>query len=176
MTSSRVRILPVGLLAGLIASCAHAPSVATASEPIAPASETLAGMLTGRVSGVVVTANAGGGITVRISGPHSFSLSQDPLYVVDDVVVRPGRPRGPFVTPRGRGPRRSGRSPEPPPPASGGTPGPAPKRARSRLPPPPSRANPQSPPRGLRRPARRTPASPTTGPTAGSCWRAGCRG
>ncbi|HKC39461.1 MAG TPA: TonB-dependent receptor plug domain-containing protein [Gemmatimonadales bacterium] len=90
MTSSRVRILPVGLLAGLIASCAHAPSVATASEPIAPASETLAGMLTGRVSGVVVTANAGGGITVRISGPHSFSLSQDPLYVVDDVVVRPG--------------------------------------------------------------------------------------
>ncbi len=47
-------------------------------------------MLTGRVSGVVVTANAGGGITVRISGPHSFSLSQDPLYVVDDVVVRPG--------------------------------------------------------------------------------------
>jgi len=35
-------------------------------------------------------AAAGGGISVRISGPHSFSLSQEPLYVVDDIVVQAG--------------------------------------------------------------------------------------
>src|SRR5207247_8037786 len=41
----------------------------------------------GRVSGATVTAAPLGGIIVRISGPHSFSLTQAPLYVVDGVPV-----------------------------------------------------------------------------------------
>lgn len=47
-------------------------------------------MLAGRVSGVDVAAVSGGGISVRISGPRSFFMSSEPLYVVDDVVVQPG--------------------------------------------------------------------------------------
>jgi TonB-dependent starch-binding outer membrane protein SusC len=47
-------------------------------------------MLSGRVSGVDVSALPGGGISVRISGPRSFYMSSEPLYVVDDVVVEPG--------------------------------------------------------------------------------------
>jgi len=47
-------------------------------------------MLSGRVSGVIVEAAPGGGISVRISGPRSFFMSSEPLYVVDDVVVETG--------------------------------------------------------------------------------------
>jgi TonB-dependent SusC/RagA subfamily outer membrane receptor len=47
-------------------------------------------MMAGRVAGVVVTSMPGGGISVRMSGPRSFRMSQEPLYVVDDVVVQPG--------------------------------------------------------------------------------------
>jgi TonB-dependent SusC/RagA subfamily outer membrane receptor len=47
-------------------------------------------MLAGRVAGVTVTRAPGGGIQVRIGGPTSFWLSQEPLYVVDDVPVEPG--------------------------------------------------------------------------------------
>lgn len=47
-------------------------------------------MLAGRVSGVVVTAGPNGGISVRLSGPRSFSLSQAPLYVVDGVPIDTG--------------------------------------------------------------------------------------
>ena len=89
MTSTQWRVLPVGLLAGILASCA-ARSTSTASEPIPPRAETLAQMLSGRVSGVIVEAAAGGGISVRISGPRSFYMSSEPLYVVDDVVVETG--------------------------------------------------------------------------------------
>jgi TonB-dependent SusC/RagA subfamily outer membrane receptor len=47
-------------------------------------------MLAGRVSGATVTAAPGGGISVRISGPRSFRLSQQPLYVIDDVPIEAG--------------------------------------------------------------------------------------
>jgi TonB-dependent SusC/RagA subfamily outer membrane receptor len=90
MTSAPLRVVSVSLLAGIIASCAHAPGTATVAEPIEPRAESLAQMLAGRVSGVVVTALAGGGISVRISGPRSFTMSQEPLYIVDDVIVTPG--------------------------------------------------------------------------------------
>jgi len=90
MTSTRFRFLPVGLIAGLIASCAHSQSTTTAALPVPPRAESLAQMLAGRVSGVDVAAVSGGGISVRISGPRSFFMSSEPLYVVDDVVVQPG--------------------------------------------------------------------------------------
>jgi iron complex outermembrane receptor protein len=50
----------------------------------------LAEMLAGRVSGVIVTPAPGGGISVRIGGPTSFRLGQEPLYVVDGVPIQPG--------------------------------------------------------------------------------------
>lgn len=90
MTSAPFGVLSLSLVAGLIAGCARQQSIATPAEPVEPRAESLAQMLSGRVSGVVVTALTGGGISVRISGPHSFTLSQEPLYVVDDVVVHPG--------------------------------------------------------------------------------------
>jgi TonB-dependent SusC/RagA subfamily outer membrane receptor len=93
MTSSPARVLPVGLvglLAGILAACSHGrPSAAQSSVPAAePAS--VEQLLAGRVAGVIVTAAADGGISVRISGPNSFRLSGEPLYVVDGVAVDPG--------------------------------------------------------------------------------------
>jgi len=90
MTSAPLRVLSVSLLAGIIASCTHAPGTARVAEPIPPRNETLEQMLAGRVSGVVVARAPSGGISVQISGPRSFALNQEPLYVVDNVVVTPG--------------------------------------------------------------------------------------
>ena len=58
---------------------------------LAPDNASLEQLLAGRISGVIVTAvSPGGGISVRISGPTSFSLNQQPLYVVDGVPIEPG--------------------------------------------------------------------------------------
>lgn len=61
---------------------------------------TVADMLRGRVSGVVVTEGAGGGISIRIRGTTSIMGSSDPLYVVDGMPVEPN-PGGtlPFLNP-----------------------------------------------------------------------------
>jgi TonB-dependent SusC/RagA subfamily outer membrane receptor len=87
MTSSPFRVL-VGLLAGVIAACAYTPaaSLATSDDTPHPVGS-LPQLLEGRVSGAIVTAAPGGGISVRISGPKSFSLPDEPLYVVDGVPV-----------------------------------------------------------------------------------------
>ncbi len=52
---------------------------------------TVSDMLRGRVSGVVVTEGAGGGVSIRIRGTTSIAGSNDPLYVVDDMPVEPDR-------------------------------------------------------------------------------------
>jgi TonB-dependent SusC/RagA subfamily outer membrane receptor len=52
-------------------------------------------MLLGRFPGVMVMATAGGGISVRIRGISSFYSSNEPLYVLDGIPVRPG-PNGSF--------------------------------------------------------------------------------
>ena len=49
---------------------------------------TLADMLRGRAAGVQVTEVAGGGIQVRIRGNRSFRGGNDPLYVIDDMVMQ----------------------------------------------------------------------------------------
>jgi TonB-dependent SusC/RagA subfamily outer membrane receptor len=93
MTSFPLRVLPVSVLVGLIAACAHGQAATATSDQVAPPPSppppvgSIAQMLTGRVSGAIVTAVPGGGISVRISGPKSFRLSQEPLYVVDGVPV-----------------------------------------------------------------------------------------
>ena len=52
---------------------------------------TVSDMLRGRVSGVVVTEGAGGGVTIRIRGTTSITGSNDPLFVVDGMPVEPDR-------------------------------------------------------------------------------------
>jgi TonB-dependent SusC/RagA subfamily outer membrane receptor len=49
---------------------------------------TLADMLRGRVAGVQVTESPGGGISVRIRGNRSFNSSNEPLYVIDGMVIQ----------------------------------------------------------------------------------------
>jgi len=93
MTSAASRFLPVGLalLAGAITACAHAPATSAAPPAqVPPAVGSIAEMLAGRVSGVIVTPGPHGGISVRMSGPTSFYLTHSPLYVVDGQPVEPG--------------------------------------------------------------------------------------
>lgn len=93
MTSSPARVLPVGLLSlvglltGVIGACAHGRASTVTSDQVPPPVGSIEQLLSGRVSGAIVTAAPLGGIVVRISGPRSFSLSQEPLYVVDGVPV-----------------------------------------------------------------------------------------
>lgn len=99
MTSSPSRVLPVSLLVGIIAACAQgrgpalpppSPSTVTSDELARQPTMSLEQMLAGRIAGVTVTAAPGGGISVRIGGPKSFFLSNEPLYVVDGVPIEPG--------------------------------------------------------------------------------------
>jgi len=48
-------------------------------------------MLEGRFPGVVVSQTSSGGVSILIRGPTSFSLDQQPLYIVDGVPVQPDR-------------------------------------------------------------------------------------
>src|SRR5207302_3955439 len=103
------RVLPpVGIVAGLILACAHgrgagesaavqrpappppSPSTVTSDEIARQPVVSLDQLLAGRIAGVTVTPARGGGISVRISGPTSFSLSNEPLYVVDGGAVEAG--------------------------------------------------------------------------------------
>jgi len=109
MTWYPTRVLPpIGLVAGLILGCAHgrgagdgaalegavpppfSPSTVTSDEIARQPAMSVEQMLAGRVAGVTVTRAPGGGVSVRISGPTSFYLSNEPLYVVDGLEVPPG--------------------------------------------------------------------------------------
>ena len=99
---------PVGIVAGLILGCAHGGATAQRDEttkpaPPPPSSSTVTAediarqpavpleqLIAGRVAGVRVTHAAGGGISVQIRGQSSFSLSNEPLFVVDGVPISPG--------------------------------------------------------------------------------------
>ncbi len=109
MTWYPARVLPpVGIVAGLILACAHgrgatrsaepesrppsppAPSTVTSDELDRQSATSLEQLLAGRISGVSVTPAPGGGISVRIGGPTSFYLTNEPLYVVDGLPIEPG--------------------------------------------------------------------------------------
>jgi TonB-dependent SusC/RagA subfamily outer membrane receptor len=47
-------------------------------------------LIAGRVAGVRVTRAPGGGISLQIRGRSSFVLSDEPLFVVDGVPIKPG--------------------------------------------------------------------------------------
>ncbi len=115
MTWYRARVLlPVGILAGLVLACAYghsasegemaptpapppppppSPSTVMSDEIARQPVTSLGQLLAGRIAGVMVASAPGGGISVRIRGPTSYLLSNEPLYVVDGVVVEPA-PRG----------------------------------------------------------------------------------
>src|SRR2546428_201763 len=106
MTWYPARVLPpVGIVAGLVLACAHgrsaseaaptpappppSPSTVTSDEIARQRAVSLDQLLAGRFAGVTVAPASGGGISVRIRGPTSFYLSNEPLYVVDGVAVEP---------------------------------------------------------------------------------------
>lgn len=94
-------LLPVGLVVGLVAGCAHSGATRQTSprqgnivtaeeiERLAPG-EPIEKALEGRVAGVTVMRTANGSIAVRIRGVSSFLASNEPLYVLDGSPFEPG--------------------------------------------------------------------------------------
>jgi TonB-dependent SusC/RagA subfamily outer membrane receptor len=52
--------------------------------------ESIEKLLQTKAPGLLVTRTADGGIAVQIRGPSSFYGSNEPLYVIDDVLFEPG--------------------------------------------------------------------------------------
>ncbi|PYO93154.1 MAG: hypothetical protein DMD62_10760 [Gemmatimonadetes bacterium] len=92
----------VAVLGMLFVACGHSkpqnpqPSAAIPTPPSAtvqgakpgePAPRSLDQMLTGKLSGVIVSPGPAGGIVVRMMGPTSNMAEQGPLYVVDGTPV-----------------------------------------------------------------------------------------
>lgn len=120
MTSYPTRVLPLGLVAGLVLACAHGggasqgeaapsppsappppdPTTVTTDEPARQGAGSLDQLLAGRISGVIVTPAPGGGIIVRIGGPTSFYAGQDPLFVIDGVPMEASRGTLSWLSPR----------------------------------------------------------------------------
>ena len=98
MTSSFSRAaLPVCVLIGLAAGCAHSTTRrAPPSEPMVTAEdlehrgEPIEKVLQDKVPGLLVTLAPDGSLAVQIRGPATFFGNNDPLYVIDDVPIRPG--------------------------------------------------------------------------------------
>lgn len=101
MTSSPSRVLPIGLLIGIIVGCANGhrnappqsqPGASTVtSEDIGRApGEPIEEILMTRFPGVSVTRTPDGGIAIRIRGPTSIRGSNEPLYVLDGIKIQPG--------------------------------------------------------------------------------------
>ena len=100
---SQQGLLHLGLLAALVAGCAHGKGTSAAepstgpstsstvtSQDIHPApGDPIEKSLQGRISGVVVTSGSGG-IMVRIRGQSSVMGNSMPLYVLDGMVIDPG--------------------------------------------------------------------------------------
>ena len=96
------------LLVGLLSGCAHASGtgqgdVADAPEPRQPGEPAVTAedierapgkpieeLLMSRFPGVQVTRAPGGGIAIRIRGATSIHGSNEPLFVVNGVPIRPG--------------------------------------------------------------------------------------
>ncbi|MEJ7813065.1 MAG: TonB-dependent receptor plug domain-containing protein [Gemmatimonadaceae bacterium] len=100
MTSFSPRtFLPLGLLVGLVAGCAHAKgtsparphdSTVTSDDIDRAPGDPIEKLLAGRVAGVTVTRTADGGIAVRIRGASSVLGSSEPLFVLDGIPIEAG--------------------------------------------------------------------------------------
>src|SRR5947199_9262504 len=110
MTSFSMRaLLPVSILIGLSSACAHRNTSASDAPPPSPAPPSTSGpnstvtseeiakapgqsveqVLMGRFPGVEVIRTSDGGFSLRIRAAASFRGSNDPLYVIDGVVIEP---------------------------------------------------------------------------------------
>src|SRR2546421_12196421 len=86
------RVLASSIVAGLVFGCGHGqgaaprrPSPTTVRSDDRQSATSLEQLLAGKISGVVVSADPGGGITVRIGGPTSFYLKLVQLIVDCDI-------------------------------------------------------------------------------------------
>src|SRR2546430_7215170 len=91
------RVLASSIVAGLVFGCGHGqgaaprrPSPTTVRSDDRQSATSLEQLLAGKISGVLVSAAPGGGITVRIGGPTSFYSKQDPLFALDGVPLEAG--------------------------------------------------------------------------------------
>src|SRR5205807_3758524 len=100
-------LLPVSILIGLSSACAHRNTSASDAPPPSPAPPSTSGpnstvtseeiakapgqsveqVLMGRFPGVEVIRTSDGGFAVRIRGVTSLQGSNEPLYVIDGVLV-----------------------------------------------------------------------------------------
>jgi TonB-dependent SusC/RagA subfamily outer membrane receptor len=85
------------LLVGLAGACASGgarrapPSPPTvAARDVESRGDPIEKVLQDKVPGLLVTRTADGGLVLQIRGPSSFLSGTEPLYVVDEVPVRPG--------------------------------------------------------------------------------------
>ena len=98
MTLSSPRAaLSVWVLIAVAAGCASGNarreplgSPKVTGKDIEHTSERIEEVLQAKVPGLLVTRTAGGGVAVQIRGISSFLSSNEPLYVIDDVPIRPG--------------------------------------------------------------------------------------
>jgi TonB-dependent SusC/RagA subfamily outer membrane receptor len=95
--------LPLCVLVGLAAGCASSGSRrAPPDDPTVTARDVenrgdpIEKVLQDKVPGLLVTRTADGTLALQIRGPSSFLGGTEPLYVIDDVPVRPG-PGGALV-------------------------------------------------------------------------------
>jgi TonB-dependent SusC/RagA subfamily outer membrane receptor len=92
------RALYILVLIGLAAGCAHRStlrepaggSIVTAKDIEQSPSEPIEKLLEAKVPGLLATRTADGGIALQIRGTSSFSSSNEPLYVINDVPIQAG--------------------------------------------------------------------------------------
>ena len=98
--------LLAGLLVCFVSGCAHQATTNEADSQVAPETdsvsvfsgtsqeiqkrprESIQTLLQGRTSGVIVSVNPDGSLSIRIRGASSFYGSGEPLYVLDGVPIR----------------------------------------------------------------------------------------
>jgi TonB-dependent SusC/RagA subfamily outer membrane receptor len=104
--SSPRPLLSCGLLVALMSACASATGRTPPDRPLPPPDQgtivtandldqgttvdPIERTLAARVSGVVVTNTADGGIAIRIRGQSTVNGETEPLYVIDGLAVLPG--------------------------------------------------------------------------------------
>ena len=95
-SSSPRAALAVSLVVGLAAGCTPVTKAPLATpevtaEDIENAGESIEKALQAKEPGILVTRTQNGDISIRIRGTSSFYSGNEPLYVIDDTPIEPGR-------------------------------------------------------------------------------------
>jgi TonB-dependent SusC/RagA subfamily outer membrane receptor len=97
MTSTSPRTaLSVLVLIGLTAACGSGnkrrepPGTVTAEDFDQNPGQRIEEVLQAKVPGLLVTRTSSGDLAIQIRGTSSFMSSNEPLYVIDDVPIKPG--------------------------------------------------------------------------------------